>query len=162
MKDIGLKFKNKREENGLSIKEVSDDLKVKYSDVESLEEGNRDNFKDIIFLKQLISDYAKYLGFGSEQMLDEFNEYLFDQTSRISLEDIEKARDLKEESEKEKIVSPYTIEKKEKSKLPLFGGIILIVLLIVFFVSYYLVSKYVSSEDVKDEVTISYMNGGIK
>lgn len=162
MKDIGLKLKNKREENGLSIQEVSDDLKVKFSDIESLEEGNRDNFKDIIILKQIISDYAKYLGFDSEQMLDEFNEYLFDQTSRISLDDIEKARELKEESEKEKVVSPYTIEKKEKSKLPLFGGIIFVVLLIVFFVSYYLVGKYVNSEDAKDEVTISYMNGGIK
>lgn len=160
MKDIGLKFKNKREENGLSVQEVADDLKVRFSDIESLEEGLKNNFKDIIALKQLIQDYAKYLGFDSEQMLDEFNEYLFDQTSRISLEDIEKARELKEESDKDKIASPYTIEKKEKSKVPLFAVIIILVLLVVFFVSYFVVDKIVTADDTKDEVTISYMNGG--
>lgn len=159
MKDIGLKLKNKREENGLSITEVADDLKIKFSDVESLEEGIRDNFKDINFLKNLIQDYAKYLGFDSEEMLDQFNEYLFDQTSRISLEDIQKARELKEEKEKDKIVSPYTLNKRDKSKISLFAGIIILVLLVVFFISYFLVKNVVSNNRV-DRVNVSYMMGG--
>jgi len=159
MKDIGLKLKNKREENGLSITEVADDLKIKFSDVESLEEGIRDNFKDINFLKNLIQDYAKYLGFDSEEMLDQFNEYLFDQTSRISLEDIQKARELKEEKEKDKIVSPYTLNKRDKSKISLFAGIIILVLLVVFFISYFLVKNIVSNNRV-DRVNVSYMMGG--
>ena len=116
MKEIGLKLKTKREENGLSVLEVADDLKVTASDISDLEEGLRDNFKDIDKLKTLIGEYAKYLGFDREEMIDKFNEYLFEQTSRISLEDIQKAKELKDKKEKNKISSPYTIEKKEKNK----------------------------------------------
>lgn len=159
MKDIGLKLKNKREESGLSVIEVADDLKVKPSDIENLEEGSRDSFKDIIYLKSLIQDYAKYLGFDGEEMLDQFNEYLFDQTSRISLEDIEKARELKEKTEKEKIISPYTLDKKEKSKLPLVIGAVIMFLVVVFLVSYFVVVN-VMEENKNDDTEVSYIVGG--
>lgn len=159
MKEIGLKLKNKREENGLSVNEVAEDLKVKFSDIQNLEEGSRESFKDIIFLKSLIADYAKYLGFDSDQMLDEFNEYLFDQTSRISLEDIKKARELKDEEEQEKVISPYTLNKKVNSRVPLFVGAFVIVLLIVFFVSYFFVIDIVRDNQ-EDEKNVSYMIGG--
>jgi len=159
MKEIGLKLKGKREESGLSIKEVAVDLKVEEDEIKSLEDGIKDNFKDINILKELISNYAKYLGFDSEEMLDQFNEYLFDQTSRISLEDIQKARELKEEKEKDKIVSPYTLNKRDKSKISLFAGIIILVLLVVFFISYFLVKNIVSNNRV-DRVNVSYMMGG--
>ena len=39
MKDIGLKLKEKREENGVSIEEVAEDLKMRPSQIISLEEG---------------------------------------------------------------------------------------------------------------------------
>ena len=100
MKDIGLKLKEKREENGVSIEEVAEDLKMRPSQIISLEEGKKEDFKDVLFLKYFIRDYAKYLGLDGEEVLDEFNEYLFEQTSRISLEDIEAA--IKEKEEKEK------------------------------------------------------------
>lgn len=160
MKDIGLKLKNKREESGLSVIEVADDLKVKPSDIENLEEGSRDSFKDIIFVKSLIQDYAKYLGYDGEEMLDQFNEYLFDQTSRISLEDIEKAKELKEKHEKEKVFSPYTMSKKEKSMLPFFIGGIIIFLLVVFLISYFVVGDVIGKNSQVDSTEISYMFGG--
>lgn len=158
MENIGLKLKNKREENGLSINEVAEDLKVDFTDIENLENGLRESFKDINVLKNLIGDYAKYLGFNKEEMIDEFNEYLFDQTSRISLEDIAKAKEMKEEMEKDKISSPYTIEKKEKSKV-LVGILIALILVVVFFASYFIVSKIVKTND-NEEIEISYMLGG--
>jgi cytoskeletal protein RodZ len=158
MKEIGLKLKNKREESGLSIDEVADDLKVKSSEIENLEEGNRDEFKDIIFLKSLIQDYSKYLGFDTEKMLDEFNEYLFDQTSRISIEDIEKAIEEKKESEKEKISSPYTLEKKEKNKILIYSLIVIFILVIVVCISYFIVNRNADNEN--NDITISYMIGG--
>lgn len=158
MKDIGLKLKEKREENGLSIEEVADDLKVTSGDIENLEEGLRDYFKDIDVLKKLICDYSKYLGFDSNEMIDWFNEYLFDQTSRISLEDIEKAKELKEEKEKDRVSSPYTIEKKEKNKI-YFGILITFILLVVFFVSYFVVIKVVNAENIEED-DVSYMIGG--
>lgn len=41
MKDIGLKLKEKREENGVSIEEAAEDLKMRPSQIISLEEGKK-------------------------------------------------------------------------------------------------------------------------
>ena len=159
MKEIGIKLKTKREESGLSVEEVGEDLQVKTSDVINLESGDRDAFTDIVELKNLISEYAKYLGFDNEELLDEFNEYLFEQTSKISLDDIEKAREKKLEDEKEKIASPYTIIKKEKNKKPIIIGLIIVVLVIAFLVSYFLVTNYVKNNENKQS-DVSYTIGG--
>ncbi len=158
MEDIGLELKNKREENEQSISEVAEDLKVSPADIENLEEGLRERFQDINALKTLISDYAKYLGFDQDKMINRFNEYLFDQTSRISLEDIEKAKQLKTEEEKNKFASPYTIEKKEKHKI-IIGLLLVIAILAVFSISYLIVSKMVITDN-ESEINISYMIGG--
>lgn len=158
MKEIGLKLKTKREENGLSVLEVADDLKVTASDISDLEEGLRDNFKDIDKLKTLIGEYAKYLGFDREEMIDKFNEYLFEQTSRISLEDIQKAKELKDKKEKNKISSPYTIEKKEKNKI-IIGIVVAVILIFVFFISYFVVNKIVMDKKTSD-IGVSYLIGG--
>ena len=53
MNNIGLKLKEKREENGVSIEEVAEDLKMRPSQIISLEEGKREDFKDVVFLKYL-------------------------------------------------------------------------------------------------------------
>ena len=94
MKDIGLKLKEKREENGVSIEEVAEDLKMRPSQISSIEEGKTEDFKDIFYLKYFIRDYAKYLGLDGEEMVDEFNEFLFDFTSKIPIEEIEKVSEL--------------------------------------------------------------------
>ena len=62
MKEIGLKLKNKREENGVSLEEAADDLKIRVSQLESIEDGREDDFKDVFSLKYFIRDYSKYLG----------------------------------------------------------------------------------------------------
>lgn len=131
MKEIGQKLKLKREENGVSLEEAASDLKMRASQLESIEEGRKDDFKDVFSLKYFIRDYAKYLGLDGEEMLDEFNEYLFEQTSKISIEEIEEAIKLKEEREKNmKILSPYTVTKEDKRKkyilMAIMAGLILI------------------------------------
>ena len=73
MKEIGSKLKEKREENGLTIDEASEDLKVRPSQLSNLEEGKKEEFSDVLFLKYLIRDYSKYLGLDGEKMVDEFN-----------------------------------------------------------------------------------------
>ena len=50
MKNIGLKLKDKREENGLSIEEVAEDLKMRPSQISSIEEGKTEDFKDVFYL----------------------------------------------------------------------------------------------------------------
>ena len=119
MIEIGLKLKEKREENGVSVEEVAEDLKVRPSQITNLEEGKREAFKEVVFLKYLIRDYAKYLGLDSDMLVDEFNEFLFDFTSKISLEDIEKAR-LGIVNKKE-VVSPYTNNNYNRNKVDKYG-----------------------------------------
>jgi len=115
MKNIGIKLKTKREENGLSVEEVAEDLKMRPSQITSIEEGKLEDFKDVFYLKYFIRDYAKYLGLDGEKILDEFNEYLFDMTSKIPVDLINQAKKEKEEA---KVSSPYTKEKTKKIKIP--------------------------------------------
>lgn len=153
MKEIGLKLKEKREENGVSIEEAASDLKMRASQLESIEAGNKDDFKDVFSLKYFIRDYAKYLGLDGEAMLDDFNEYLFEQTSRISLEDIEAARKEKEEKEKNmKILSPYTITKKDKKKI-FIGIAIIIFIILVGIISYIIISNQNKNDFVNSEIS---------
>ena len=135
MKNIGLKLKDKREENGLSIEEVAEDLKMRPSQISSIEEGKTEDFKDVFYLKYFIRDYAKYLGLDSERILDEFNEYLFDMTSKIPIELIKEAK--KDKNENNDTISPYTKE-SSKIKVPkIIIGLAAIVILIV--VGYFIV-----------------------
>ena len=117
MKDIGERFKETRESMEISIEEAAEDLKVKLVTIQNLEDGNMDAFKDITSLKTLIRDYSKYLGLDKDEMIDDFNEYLFDYTSRISLEEIMTAKKSEQIEEEKKIQSPYTIEHKKRTFL---------------------------------------------
>ena len=120
MKEIGEALKEARENIGLSIEEVASDLKLRPSQIENIETGNIDAFKDVFYLKYFIRDYSKYLGLSYEDMIDEFNEYLFDYTSKISLDDIKKAKKKAERNQAKKDkrrASPYTIERRKKINL---------------------------------------------
>ncbi len=119
MKEIGEKLKEARENMGITIDEVATDLNVPKQQVENLEEGKMEAFKDIFYLKYFIRDYAKYLGLNKEDLVDEFNEYLFDYTSKLSLEEIKKAqKEEKKDKIENKIKSPYTIERKSGIYIP--------------------------------------------
>lgn len=149
MREIGLKLKEKREENGVSIDEVAEDLKVRPNQIISLEEGKKDDFKDVLFLKYFIRDYAKYLGLDDNALVDEFNEFLFDFTSKIPVDEIEKAKN--ETNDKKDVVSPYTeIKRNNKSfKFWLFGLIVIVLLI----VGYFVVSNINNSEFEDNNVT---------
>ena len=150
MKDIGLKLKEKREENGVSIEEVAEDLKMRPSQIVSLEEGKKEDFKDVLFLKYFIRDYAKYLGLDSEELVDDFNEFLFDFTSKIPVEEIEKAK-LNNVNKKD-IVSPYTnVVSENKKILRIVIGIVLVIVLLI--IGYFLMSNTKGNDFQDDNVT---------
>ena len=88
MKEIGEYLRDERRKNGVSINEASEDLNVNSSLIEAIEDGNSKAFKDIFELKDLIKVYAKYLGLDVSKLLDEFNDFIFEKTSKISLDDI--------------------------------------------------------------------------
>lgn len=146
MKEIGEKLKETRENMGISIEEAAEDLKIRPSQLENIEEGNKDAFKDVFYLKFFIRDYAKYLGLDYEEMVEEFNEFLFDYTSKISLEDIKKAN--KPSKQVKKIKSPYTLERKQRKSIPPFiiYGVIAIVVCIII---YYVILLITDKEDTK-------------
>ena len=115
MKEIGEYLKQVRTENGVSLEEASDDLNIAKEELENLEEGNIRAFKDIYELKDMVKEYSKYLGIDPDKAMDEFNDFMFEHTSKISLEDIKEARKQKDtEEEKPKVVSPYTYVPKKK------------------------------------------------
>ena len=129
LKDIGDKLKEARESIGVSVEEAAEDLKLKVSQIENLEAGNMEAFQDVFYLKYFIKDYAKYLGLKHEDLVDEFNEYLFDYTSKISIEDVKKKQDTIED--KVTIHSPYTKKLKEPFKLSSIIPYIIIIIIAV-------------------------------
>ena len=139
MKEIGEKLRQTRESMGISIDEVAQDLKIRASQIEKMEQGNREAFKDVFYLKMFIKNYAKYLGLDEEEIIEEFNDYLFDFTSKINLDDIKKAEKDKLKKEKKiktvKISSPYTVMKNQQRAIPRFlilGGIIVLLVIIIY------------------------------
>lgn len=135
MLGIGEKLKDARENMGISSAEVAEDLHVDVAQIDAIENGNMDSFKDVFYLKYFIRDYAKYLGLNKEDLVDEFNEYLFDYTSKLSLDEIKKARkEEKKDAIEKKIKSPYTIVRKQGFYIPpviiyVLIGILIVILL---------------------------------
>lgn len=140
MKEIGEEFKEKREEIGITIEEVANDLNKDTLLIESLENGNHKVFKDILELKDMVKAYAKYLGLDDEKLLGELDDFLFEKTSKISIEDIKER--LKQEQEKKKnekkVRTPYTIEFENKKSLTL---VIILTIVIVILAVFYVLLK---------------------
>lgn len=131
MDNIGEYLKTERRNNGVSLAEASDDLNISKPLLEAIESGNYKAFKDIFELKEMIKSYAKYLGLDVTKMLDEFNDFIFEKTSKISLEDIKNAKN-SEKAKSEDVVhisSPYTKIKHTKYDL---APVVLIVAILLF------------------------------
>ena len=147
MIEIGEKLKEARESMGITVEEAAGDLKIRPAQIESIEEGDKEAFKDVFYLKMFIINYSKYLGIDYDEMVEEFNEYLFDFTSKISIEDIKKAEKDQRKKEKKlksvKIASPYTVEKQQKQvpRFLIILGIVLIVVILVYVIVLLLTNK---------------------
>lgn len=127
MEDIAELLKSTRESSGINLAEVSKDLNINELVLNNIEEGKIGSFKDIFLLKDNIESYAKYLGLDSEKILKEFNEYLFEYTSKIPVKEIEKTIELNTKELEEEIASPYTKINSKKRQ-----GIYVIVYILVF------------------------------
>ena len=147
MKEIGSELEAAREAMGVSLEEAATDLKLKPSQLENIEKGNRSAFKDVFELKQIIRDYAKYLSLEYEKLEDEFNEFVFEYTSKIPLEEIAKANE-ERKLEKRDIMSPYTIEYKRKFSFIKFFTILLL-LAVVGLISYIVIDNLYNEKQVE-------------
>ena len=139
MKELGDYLRRTRISNGVSITEACEDLEFSTSHLENIESGNVKAFKDIYELKDSVRAYAKYLGLNPDKVTDEFNDFLFQHTTKISLDYIVAAQKKKEENDK-KVKSPYTREYKEKANLwPL--AYFLVGVIVIFVIIYIVVNS---------------------
>lgn len=133
MDEIGSILKTTRESSGVSIEEASRDIDIKVEILQNIEDGKIGCFKDIYVLKDYIKNYAKYLGLDSDKLIDEFNDYMFEYTSKIPVKEIEQLmkEKEKEESKEEKVASPYTMDIKEHNRKTYIIGYVIVILLII-------------------------------
>ena len=143
VKELGEELSILRKSNGVSKEEASNDLGISLKELECLENGNFKVFKDVYELKRIVLAYAKYLGLPEEKILDEFNDYLFEKTSKIKKEDIEELR--KSETVEEKVSSPYT--KAGKTRHDIAPVVLLVVLLIFISLIVYLLLSFLKKDD---------------
>ena len=110
MKEIGEFLKSARINNGVSLEEAAEDLNLSVNQLENIEDGNIRAFKDVFVLKDYIRRYSKYLGLDSDDIIDMFNNFMFEKTSKIPMEKIEEAakETLLEEEKDNRVASPYT------------------------------------------------------
>lgn len=133
MVEIGETLKSTREASGVSLDEASKDLNIPVIILEQIEDGSIGSFEDIYVLKQYMIDYAKYLGINTETVINKFNEYMFDYTSKIPMDEIEKAvrEKSREKEDEDRIFSPYTrVYPKEKTMPYIITGVVVIILVI--------------------------------
>lgn len=131
--EAGEALKTTREASGVSIDEASKDLDIPVIILEQIEDGSIGSFDNIYELKQHMVDYAKYLGVNTETVINKFNEYMFDYTSKIPMDEIEKQvrEKNKEKEDEDRIFSPYTrMYPKERTMPYVITGIVVIILVI--------------------------------
>ena len=152
MDSIGSLLKTTREQSGVSIEEASEDLNINVNFLLNIEEGKIGCFKDIFELKEYISSYAKYLGLDSEKLIDEFNEYMFEYTSKIPVKEIEKIAKKEAKEETNKIVSPYT-RKPRKHNTAYYIGIYVVIILLVILAIVWSVKQITIDNHVTNEIS---------
>ncbi len=137
MKEIGAYLKETRINNGVSSEEAAEDLNISESQIDNIENGNIRAFKDIFLLRDLVKSYAKYLGLNSDKITDDFNDFMFEHTSKISLDKLNSEKNLKKNTNQKKVISPYTkIPKPKKNYKPFFIGILsfLLIILVIYLI----------------------------
>ncbi len=153
MEEIAELLKETRENSGIELSEVSKDLGIDEIFLSNIEDGKIGSFKDIFALKEYISNYAKYLGLEAEKILEEFNEYLFEYTSKIPIKEIEKTIELSVKEENSKIASPYTKKSTKNQKLIY---VVIYILLIIFVILAIFWSVNQITIDKKSAYIVSY------
>ena len=110
MIEVGDTLRNSREVSGVTLEEVSADLDIPVILLEQIEDGNMGAFKDVFELKEYIKKYAKYIGLDPNEVLDVFNTFMFEHTSKIPMDKIEEAvkEAALEEAKDNRVASPYT------------------------------------------------------
>jgi cytoskeletal protein RodZ len=76
LKKLGEKFRTKREEMNLSLKEVENATSIRMLYLQAIEEGRVGHFLSNVYALGFIRQYATFLGFENEKLIKEFPEAL--------------------------------------------------------------------------------------
>ena len=120
----------------ISLEEAAEDLDIPIAELENIEKGNVEYFSNVLQVRQLIEKYGKYLGLDYETLVDDFNEYLFDFTSKLSLNEIKnsEAETAKKSPDTGRLRSPYTMESYNKNYTLIgFGALALFLIGLIIF-----------------------------
>ena len=136
MKELGDYLSETRKNNGVSIEEASEDLNISINNLRNIELGNVRAFKDMLEVRETVKLYSKYLGLNPDEVVDEFNDFLFEHTSKIKLQDILDAEENTKKEKSNEPVSPYTKSKTSKINKNYFivAGAIFMFIIFIFIV----------------------------
>ena len=76
LKKMGDKFRSKREELNLTLKEVENATSIRMIYLQAIEEGRVDHFLSNVYALGFIRQYASFLGFENDKLTKEFPEAL--------------------------------------------------------------------------------------
>ena len=76
LKKMGEKFRTKREEMNLSLKEVENATSIRMVYLQAIEEGRVDHFLSNVYALGFIRQYANFIGLENEKLAKEFPEVL--------------------------------------------------------------------------------------
>ena len=147
MKELGEYLKETRENNCVGLEEASEDLGVSINVLENIENGNTRAFRDMYELKDKVKEYSKYLGLNPEKIIDEFNDFFFEHTSKIKLSDILEAEEEQKNKQTVAVTSPYTkvkekkIDEKYLKLTAMFIGSVLLIVMIIFVIILIIIPK---------------------
>ncbi len=76
LKKLGEKFRSKREEMSLTLKEVENATSIRMIYLQAIEEGSVDHFLSNVYALGFIRQYAGFLGFEADKLIKEFPDAL--------------------------------------------------------------------------------------
>jgi cytoskeletal protein RodZ len=69
LKELGVKFKEKREELSIPLDQARNETKIRLSYLKAIEAGNFDEIEQEVYLKGFLKIYANYLGLDERKIL---------------------------------------------------------------------------------------------
>lgn len=144
MQEIGKILKQHRLEQNLSLDEISEKTAFSIAQINALEEGNLDYFKeDISYVRFFVQNYCKVLKVDFNQFKATFDHSMLTYTNMLSQKEIEEIKKSNEEIRYKAQIHTNQNTKKQKRKLD-FSVLSLLVLATIMVGSlFFMMSQYV-------------------
>ncbi|MBM7557900.1 helix-turn-helix domain-containing protein [Halanaerobacter jeridensis] len=131
MKELGIKFKEKREKLDIPLAQARNETKIRMTYLKAIEEGNFEEVEREVYLKGFLKVYANYLGLDERKILQEYREY-----KKIKEQENQPEEQLAEDKNKKTIgerIKEVIDEHQNKFLYAFMTGIILLIIVAVLF-----------------------------